>query len=351
MLTFAFDRIRARDTERTLLEVVLSQTNDQLRERCDSDPGWFMTGPLIGRPINGAFVGTDPDQNQPRAKSRSTALRAVRLRRAVRWVRDQRRRSCPATSDCSCATRRRRSSPHVSQPKARGIQEWCQHRLARQQVRTICSPGWHRGRTNGVTACCLRILRSSIIAAMALAAASPTVFRIRRMAADARQSVDSGFTSIAPEKLKDELSSLTFVYNDAMTELAMRKARIEDQDVALKRLVQAADAEALKPLATLETSLGASLRERPKEGSDARSFLQAHDLRGQLENLTAATELTRRSRAAARAPCDLVALTRRVIDRGAASRTRGVDVEEGTVPATRWSSTATSRCSNVRSRT
>ena len=44
------------------------QERDQVRERCESDPSWFLTGPLEGRPAKGQFVETTPDQLPPRPK-------------------------------------------------------------------------------------------------------------------------------------------------------------------------------------------------------------------------------------------------------------------------------------------
>jgi signal transduction histidine kinase len=313
VVTYAVDRIRARDTERTLRDVVLSQINDQLRERCDSDPAWFMTGPLIGRPINGVFVPIQPDQNEPRAKYEAQPYELF-------GYDEQFIGSGPATPqlprDFRLLLREARTpleAPYFT-PEGRGIQigvntGWhgskCNYLLARM------APPPHQWRDRIVAF----VSTFLIVAAMALAAASPTVFRIRRMAADARQSADSGFTSIAPEKLKDELSSLTFVYNDAMTELALRKARIEDQDVALKRLVQATDAEALKPLASLETSMGKALYADPHNDQVQEAFLEAHDLRGRLENLTAATRLKLSTGPLPTTRVDLSQLARRVTDR------------------------------------
>ena len=349
MLTYAFDRIRAHDMERTLRDVVLSQVNDQLRERCDSDPAWFMTGPLVGRPINGVFVATEPDQNEPRAKYEAQPYELF-------GYDEQFIGSGPATPQLPRDFRLllRDAKAPLDGPAFHGRgprhPDRRQHRLARQQVQLPAGP-------HGAAATALarphRRLRLVVChhRRHGSRGREPTVFRIRRMAADARESVDSGFTSIAPEKLKDELSSLTFVYNDAMTELALRKTRIDDQDVALKRLVQATDAEALKPLASLETAIGAALRTHPNDAGLREAFLQAHDLRGQLENLTAATgsscppvrsrrlgSISSRSRA--------VRLTE-----ARASPTAAASICSAACRRRRSSSTAMSRCSSVRSRT
>src|SRR4029079_7224965 len=66
VITFTLGRFRANDLRVTLERVVRSQVNDQVRERCESDPNWFLTGPLEGRPRRGEVV--DPDM-PPRPKT------------------------------------------------------------------------------------------------------------------------------------------------------------------------------------------------------------------------------------------------------------------------------------------
>ena len=65
--------------ELALSRVVTSQVNEQVRERCESDPRWFLTGPLEGRPKRGDPVNPDPEL-QPRPKVEPAAVRAVRVR-------------------------------------------------------------------------------------------------------------------------------------------------------------------------------------------------------------------------------------------------------------------------------
>ncbi|MCC7415903.1 MAG: hypothetical protein IT176_02095, partial [Acidobacteria bacterium] len=67
LLGYLVDRARAADLEVALERVVRSQINDQVRERCESDPTWFLTGPLDGRPPRGVYVET-PDSIAPRPK-------------------------------------------------------------------------------------------------------------------------------------------------------------------------------------------------------------------------------------------------------------------------------------------
>ena len=68
LVTYVIGLGRAADQQLALERVVLSQINAQVRERCESDPTWFLTGPLEGRPAGGVFVETSPDQLPPRPK-------------------------------------------------------------------------------------------------------------------------------------------------------------------------------------------------------------------------------------------------------------------------------------------
>ena len=68
LAVMTMDRSRARDLELALGRVVRSQVNAQVRERCESDPRWFLTGPLDGRPRPGDPVDPNPDALPPRPK-------------------------------------------------------------------------------------------------------------------------------------------------------------------------------------------------------------------------------------------------------------------------------------------
>ena len=67
LLTWVSDRWRTADAAATLERVVRSQVNEQNRERCESDPTWFLTGPLDGRPPRGV-PDPNPDALPPRPK-------------------------------------------------------------------------------------------------------------------------------------------------------------------------------------------------------------------------------------------------------------------------------------------
>src|SRR5437868_14969393 len=66
--------MRAADMATALEHVVKLQINDQVRERCESDPMWFLTGSLEGRPKIGTPKPTDPDAYIARAKPAEEAF-------------------------------------------------------------------------------------------------------------------------------------------------------------------------------------------------------------------------------------------------------------------------------------
>jgi signal transduction histidine kinase len=152
---------------------------------------------------------------------------------------------------------------------------------------------------------------------VSLVAAGPTVVRIRRLARDARESVGAGYTTIAPDSRRDELSSLTFVFNDAANELRLRKTRIDDLDVGLRRLVQATDEEIAGALRRLEAALGSASAADPATRAElvTSALSDVNDVSARVENLIAASRLKMSGTAGTVAEIDLVALVGRVAAR------------------------------------
>jgi signal transduction histidine kinase len=103
---------------------------------------------------------------------------------------------------------------------------------------------------------------------------------------------------------------VTFVYNDAANELRLRKARIDDLDAALRRLVQSTEQEIAEPLRQLERTLAESAG-----AAAAAGFEQAHELSARVENLLAAAKLRMAGAPAALDEIDLNALVERVVAR------------------------------------
>lgn len=314
LLAFAVERVRMSDMALAAERVVRSQINEQVRERCESDPMWFITGPLEGRPRGGVFVETTPDALPPRAKVVPQPFELFAFDEAFigsstaspRFPPDF-RRDLRSSADVVKASYETDAGTGVQVAIPTG---WsggpCMYFLGRM------APPPNQLRQRILTVISLFALSFLV----ALAATLPTVRRVRRLARDARESVDAGHAAIGPDNLRDELSSLTFFINDASTELHQRRSRIDDQEEALRRFVQSTEVEVAQPLASLEDRLAAvaTLQSPSKEDLNA-ALRQAHDLSGEVENLTAAARLRLIGAAPPTTRIDLNAVVTRVIAR------------------------------------
>jgi signal transduction histidine kinase len=311
--TFVVNRIRMADARLALERVVSSQINDQVKERCESDPKWFLTGPLEGRPAGGVFVETSPDDLPPRPKVTNQPFELFAY--DEEFVGSS---SASARFPAEFRRRLRASAEPIVEPYQTPAGTGVQMAIGTGWIGSPCmyflgrlAPPPHQMRS--------RVLvfagTYALSFALALGAVWPTVARVRRLARDAHDAADDGYKTIAPDASKDELSSLTFVYNDAANELHQRRARIDDQDAALRRLVQSTADVVVGPLARLEAGLAALAAHGAADTGDARALLlKAHDLAHDVENLTAASKL-KMSNALSAARVDLNALVARVAAR------------------------------------
>jgi signal transduction histidine kinase len=314
LVTWSIDRTRAADLETALVRVVTSQVNDQVRERCESDPTWFFTGPQEGRPTGGVFVPSLSDQLEPRPRPEPQPFELFAYAENFGG-------SSPAAPRFPAELRvamRQSSRPAVlpyESERGTGVQVavptgWngsvCMYFLGRME------PPPNQTRQRILTF--LGLFAITFLAAWATTL--PLTWRVRRLAKDARESVDGGFTAIAPDQKKDELSSLTFVLNDSSQVLHERRARIDDLDEALRRFVQTTEEDVARPLANLEGHL-ASLAAAPAPTRDAvnSALQQAHILSNEIDNLMAASRLKMLPQTPPRAPFDLSAVVRRVVER------------------------------------
>ncbi len=329
LVTAAVDLLRTHDMKIALERVVVSQVNAQVRERCESDPTWFLTGPLEGRPPRGEFVSDDPNALAPRPRARSQPFDLFAYDEAFLG-------SGPATPPFPREFRAPMRTSHAPAVGAydvpgqgKGVQVavdtgWiggrCQYLLGRMQP----PPGrW----TQRVT------MFAGVFAlsfGVAFFAASRTVSRVRRLASDQREAVADNHAAIAPDTQRDELSSLAFMFNDAMTELHQRDATIEDQDVALRRLVTSAEDEVAPAVAALEAKLGAMTRGDSVNASEL--LRETHDLGTRVENLIVVSKLRMASGQPPRTRVNLSAVVSRIADRHA-SVARGAGVSLKTLVA------------------
>lgn len=303
----AVESIRAGDQETALTRVVEGLVNPETRLRCEDDPTWFLTGPLEGW-MPKADRPTDPDALQPRPKADDqpfelfaydddflgTSAAAPRfpidLRNAIRASRQPVTAAFDTTDGagvqiglmtgwrggpCAVFLGRLRPRPH----------------------QTLERVG-------------LFAAFSGVAFALAWLGAAPLVRRARRMSNEARESLKDHFASIAPGEQRDELSSMTFAYNDAVTALQVARKDVADRAEAARRYVTSTT-ELAAPLADLQRRLAGS-----QSGAAASRVL--HRLTARLENLSAAARVRGRGEPVAQETVDLGALAARVRDRYAA---------------------------------
>jgi signal transduction histidine kinase len=290
VLGYAADRLRMADLEVALERVVRSQLNDQVRERCESDPTWFLTGTLEGRPKGGVFIETRPDDLPPRPKVVPQPFELFAY--DEQFIGSS---SASARFPAEFRQALRTGVPQVNAPHVTAQGTGVQLAVPTGWIGSTCSfflgrmdPPPNQRRQRWLT-------YASLFGAaflVGLLAAGETVTRVRRLARQVREAVDAGYVTIGPDRQQDELSSLTFVYNDAVKALQERKARIDDQDAALRRFVQSTEEDVSRPLAALETTLGAAASGVGPARLELHDALkQAHDLSSRVENLTAAAHL------------------------------------------------------------
>lgn len=325
VLFVAINSIRATDLTFALERVVTSQINDQVRERCESDPRWFLTGPLEGRPKKGESVNLDPDF-APRPKVHDEPFELFAFDEDFLG-------SSPAAP----------RFPNNLRIALRTAGEPVAAPFATNDGTGLQVAAW-TGWITGPCAVFLGRLRPAphallhqtelfgglllVCYAVAWLAVMPTVLRIRKLAGDAREAVREQFASIAPDRKQDELSSMAFVYNDTAKEFHLRGAESKDRDEALRRVVDDT-ASATQPLSDIVSRLGvletrsgvsAALRDELR-----RSVRDVHDLHTKLNSLALAAELHARRGKFAVETVDLGGIVARVVGRHE-SLARAMDV-------------------------
>ena len=304
------DRARTNDVTLALGRVVRSQVNAQVRERCESDPTWFLTGPLEGRPPNGIFVSTDPDALQPRPRLTNQGFELFAYDEQFGGASS----AAPRFPQELRVPMRVSGGPTFGPydtPDGRGVQVglatgWIGSPCTYFVGRMAPAPDHRRHQIYVAAGAFALTFLATLLGGV------PLMTRVRRVARDARESVNTGWTTMAPETLKDELGSITFVYNDAINELKLRKARIDDLDAALRRLVQSTDEEIAEPLRTLEST---TARAMGNASAQTAAVQEAHDLAARVENLVAAARLRLTTAPVEGARLDLSDLVRRAVDR------------------------------------
>jgi signal transduction histidine kinase len=317
--------LRARDLLSALERVVTSQINVQLRERCEADPTWFLTGSLEGRPgPKDPKPGPDDIPARPHLDVQPYQLFAYD---------DDFVPSSPVGARFPIAYKNAMRAGALWQggpydaPDGDGAQfamrtGWddgpCAVLLGRMDAPPYERLYWWAAFL-GVEA---------LFSAMFIAIGTPTVLRIRAVSQSARDAARSEWTLVAPSWGHDELTAVGVALNEASADLRRRAKDVAYREDVHRRFVERTAAEIGQPLEALAENLTAGT-------TDSQTAVQeANDLSLHLGNLVAAARLRMHLGPTSLETVDLAAVIAGVVARQAGlAKRHGVSLGV-TVPTT-----------------
>jgi signal transduction histidine kinase len=282
LMAQAMDWLRARDAAAAIERVVTSQVNVALRERCEADPTWFLTGALEGRPRpTDPKPGPDDLPARPHLDDEPYQLFAY----------DD---DLVPTSPVGV-----RFPSEFRTPFKAGTQ-WMVgpfNAPGGQGQQFAMRTGWEGG------PCAVLLGRIGappyahfywwtlfvgveiLFSALFIAIGTPTVWRIRAVAQAAREAARSDWTVVVPSDGHDELTAVGAALNEASADLRRRIKDVADREDAHRRFVSRVADEVGQPLEVLAEGLAASAP------PDATAPREAHGLAMHFGNLAAAARL------------------------------------------------------------
>ena len=320
--------LRARDMRRAIDRVIASQMTDDFRERCDSNPNWFIAGPRADRPSAQVLAAPDADVLAPRPPTQElpfeyfayddtfTPLSSAGPRFPAEFRQAMRSGSKTATQ------------PFVTSAGT-GVQQavmtgWQGSPCAALLFRMRPFPG------QGTERALIFFSLLFILLAVALVAGAPIVWRIRHLGLQARQSASEEYRPVVSVGGRDEMSALAFAFNEAGADIRRRSTDVKDREESLRRYIANTTEAVTEPLEALEQRLGAVDRLHPPAPVRIEvnaAVGEAHTLAMRLQNLAVAATLRMSMESPARDTIDLNALVQRVIGRqDAFSRAANVKV-------------------------
>jgi signal transduction histidine kinase len=317
--------LRAGDLLSALERVVTSQINVQLRERCEADPTWFLTGSLEGRPgPKDPRPGPDDVPARPHLDVQPYQLFAYD---------DDFVASSPVGARFPIAFKNAMRAGAIWQggpydaPGGEGAQfalrtGWddgpCAVLLGRMDAPPDERLYWWAA-FFGVEA---------LFSAVFIAIATPTVLRIRAVSQSARDAARSEWTLVAPSEGHDELTAVGAALNEASADLRRRAKDVADREDVHRRFVARTAAEIGQPLEALAEKLATG-------AADSQTSVQeANDLSLHLGNLVAAARLRMHLGPTSLETVDVAAVIARVVARQASLAKRRAVSLGVTVPRT-----------------
>ena len=338
LVVVTVDWLRGRDAQVALERVAAMYMTETMRDACQSDPQWFLAGPRSGRPPLSARNIPDPDVHLPRPSPDPLPIDV--------FAYDQ--DFIPTSTAGPTLPRDLRNALRPPSPARSATGTYPAPSGTGRQM--VVSTGWTPG------PCAVLLFRMQPLAggwasriwmfagvtalffAVAYVAAYPTVYRLRRAASQAGAAARERYRSIAPDAAKDDISAMTFIYNEAAAEIHRRGAETKDRIEALRRFLRSAELDLAAPLASLETSMqDLAFDARLPREAQARvrtALLEAHGAGRRLRNLVAAAELRLNTDPLLRQQTDLVQLVREVVrDYEPIARASAVHLEAELPPA------------------
>jgi signal transduction histidine kinase len=320
--------LRARDMTEALRRFVASQMTDDFRERCESNPNWFIAGPREDRPRPEVLAAPDADVTAPRPPTTEHPVEFFAYDDSFSALSSAAPRFPTELRQALRTGTRVISEAFVTRAGA-GVQEalltdWSRSPCVALLFRMRPLPNQTSESVAIVTVLAL------LLVGVALVAGGPVVWRMRRLGIQARQSASEEYRSTVDVGGRDEMSALAFAFNEAASDIRRRATDTRDREDSLRRYIASTTDSVTKPLADLERRLGRidSTGVPVHVLADIRGAVaDAHTLAMRMQNLAVAATLRMTIASPAKDVVDLNALLARAASRQEAfARSAGVQL-------------------------
>jgi signal transduction histidine kinase len=313
------ESLRTRDMQLALDRFVSSQMTDDFRERCESNPNWFIAGPRPDRPTPQQLAAPDADVTAPRPPTQQLPFEFFAYDDGFQPLSTAGPRF-PADMRQALRSGTKRMTTAFATPTGTGQQEavltgWFNSPCVALLFRMRPVPH-QRAEQTGIA-----VGLAALFFAVAIAAGFPLTRRVRQLAAETRRSAHEEYGSTVAVAGHDELSSAAFAFNEAAAGIRQRSTDIKDREDSLRRYLAATREEVATPLLALEQQLSS----RP----DLNALVSdAHTVAMRLHNLAAAATLKMSAQSGAKSVVDLDRLVEDAVKRQQPfARASGVTVE------------------------
>jgi signal transduction histidine kinase len=322
------ESLRARDAQLMLSRVVTSQLTDDVRERCESNPNWFLAGPRPDRPTPQQLAAPDADVNVPRAPTQELPFEFFAYDDGFQPLSTAGPRF-PAELRLALKSGSKVASGPFVTSAGTGQQEavltgWFGSPCVALLFRARPVPHQTIERLIIFFALCV------LLFGVALVAGAPIVSRLRKLGLEARQSASEEYRSTVTVSGRDEMSALAFAFNEAAADIRRRATDVKDREDSLRRYIGSTTDNVTAPLAALEQKLSSIPLADAPEATQAEikaALADAHSVSMRLQNLSVAATLRMAMESPAVDAVALGPLVERVIERQAGfARAAGVGV-------------------------